>query len=278
MPVSILPVEPNQDGTCRVCRGELHPESWLCLRCGAAHGERNRCPHCRTIARTLPHPTLVNRCSVCGKPRILPGPHLLAMASESTADLLLAGQSHRIGAVVKYLGYAMLAVGLPGLLLTIVVLLILTPGAWVSGIAGFFAVLPLLFWLFLSRRSNAAQKTSTMALDRAYSTAILELLRKDGTERDADAIARLLGLPLARTETLLARLNANDRMTSRVTDDGNLLYGATGAAVAAEPGRLRIAPASGEPGSNSTDPASQSIIDAELDGSTESNGHFRHRT
>ncbi|HEY5954978.1 MAG TPA: hypothetical protein VIV60_00445, partial [Polyangiaceae bacterium] len=145
MPITLSSFEPNPDGSCRICRGAIDQETWLCQRCGAAHGERNRCPHCQSIARTTPHRTLVRICSVCGRPRFNPALGPTSPDDNSTHLLRSAGQSTRIGNVLRYVGYALLGLGGIGLLLTATILLILMPGAWVSGIAiTLFAALPLL--------------------------------------------------------------------------------------------------------------------------------------
>lgn len=212
----------------------------------------------------MPHPTLLHRCSVCGKPRLPPGPSTRLPSEDITRNLRAAGQSHRVSLVLQGLGYALLALGLPGLLLTAVVLLILMPGAWVTGIALGFALIPLLLWLFLRSRNKQAAVERDQALERAYSLAVLDTLRCGAVERDAQAIAQLVGLPLERTETLLTRLNADSRMTSRVTDDGELVFGV------AEPARLRVQDASDAP--------APAIIDAELDESAATESHTRHRT
>jgi ribosomal protein S27E len=268
MSVSILPFDPNPDGTCRACRGALHPETWLCVRCGTAHGERNRCPHCRSVARTVPHPTLRHRCSVCGKPRLLPTVGTASIESETVRQLQVAGASQRVSVILSILGYCLLGLGLPGLLLTAVVLLILMPGLWVSGIALTVAVIPLLLWMFTRVSANRATRARDRAIEQSYSQAILASLCALSTELDAESIAQLIGLPLEHTEKLLTRLNADERMTSRVTDEGNLLYGAT------QPARVRIADLTAAPGTQSTaavalgrapEAPAQAVIDAEFD-------------
>lgn len=234
MPVSTLQFDPNSDGSCRVCRGALEPETWLCTRCGAAHGERNRCPHCRSIARTLPHATLHHRCSVCGRPRLLPGLWALTAASETQYQLQSAGQAQRIGTVIRYIGLALLLLGLPGLLLTAIILLILMPGVWLSAIALAFALLPLIFWLFLRSRATASFAMRDQKLQQIYTQTTLTALQRSGLERDSESLSRLLGLSTSDTEQLLLHLNADERMTSRVTDEGTIVYGAI------DPDRRRI--------------------------------------
>lgn len=246
MPVSNLSFEPNPDGTCRACRGPVDPVTLLCRRCGAAHGERNRCPHCRTIARTLPHAKLLHRCSVCGKPRLPPSASATA-GHETALQLSSAGYLHRVGTALAVASYVALGVGVPLLLAAVLLLAFITGLEWAIVLG--LALPPLLLGLFLRIRSKTSLTNRDHALELAYSTAIIDLLRSDSVERTAESIAELMKLPNERTEALLSRLNADDQMISRVTDDGELLFGVPS-------NRLRVA---GEP---STD-----IVDAEFEAS-----------
>jgi len=151
----------------------------------------------------------------------------------------------------------MLAASLAYLTLATIILLILMPGAWVTGISLGIGFLMVLFWLFLRGQGNRALTERDRALERAYSQAILATLRLDSVERSAEAITQLVHLPLERTESLLMSLNANDRMTSRVTDEGELLFGVT------EPHRLRV-----EAGPNVLP---EDVIEAEFDEALEKN-------
>jgi hypothetical protein len=269
MSVSILPFDPNPDGTCRACRGALAPDTLLCQRCGAAHGERNRCPHCHSIARTLPHPTLLHRCSVCGRPRFVPGPNSLSATNDAVIQLRAAGQSHRVGVILQVASGLLLALEVM-VLLVVAGVLFVSPNAWVSGIALALALVPLLFWLFVRSRGKAALGSRDQALERAYAEAILGTLNASAVELDTESIARQTGLSTLRTEKLLTQLNADDRMTSRVTDDGALLFGT------ANPLRLRVADLDAVRGVPES--ASPAIIDAELDEPSAPDSHARHQT
>ncbi|MGC4063495.1 MAG: hypothetical protein QM784_02350 [Polyangiaceae bacterium] len=222
---NLLAHDPNPDGTCRVCRGPIHPETWLCTRCGAAHGERNRCPHCRTIARTLPHPTLVHRCSVCGKPRFPGGPTTQLASPSSVAALKRAGSASTTARVLSILSYALMAVGLGSLIFTLLFLWVWSPGILGYAIALTLALLPWMVAFYGRIAANRSETTREAALSSAYSEQILAALGAAHTGATAEQIAGWLGLPVVKTEALLATLNADDRMTSHVTDDGELLYG-----------------------------------------------------
>jgi hypothetical protein len=87
-------------------------------------------------------------------------------------------------------------------------------------------------YCFLNAKS--AQQRRDAALTRAYEERIVSLLSETRTLAASTQIAAWLGLSVERTETLLAKLNADDRMTSDVTEDGALVYGVI-------PERVRIA-------------------------------------
>jgi hypothetical protein len=135
------------------------------------------------------------------------------------------------------------------LLLAAVLLLVFITGLEWAIVLG-LALPPLLMGLFLRVRSRGALSDRERNLELAYSTAILDLLRYDSVERTTESIARIMKLPNERTEALLSKLNADDRMSSRVTDDGELLFGA------APHNRLRVAESANEP---------SDIVDAEFE-------------
>lgn len=178
-------------------------------------------------------------------------------------QLARAGYSHRVGSVLGMASHLVLALSLGYLLLAAIILGILTPGAWVTGLALGFAVLLLFFWLFLRGHGKRSLAERERALERAYSLAILGVLRSDALEHSTESLARRIGLSNDRTEALLMRLNAEDQMTSRVTDEGELLFGVP------QPARLRVADTQGE--------AAADIIDAELDAAEPTNTQTRHQ-
>jgi hypothetical protein len=178
-------------------------------------------------------------------------------------QLARAGYSHRVGRVLSIASQFVLVATLGYLLLAAVILGILTPGVWVTGLALGVAVLMGIFWLFLRGRGKSSLAERERALERAYSLGILGLLRSDGIERTTESLAHSMGLTSQRTEALLTRLNADDQMTSRVTDDGELLFGVP------QPARLRVADARSEP--------LPDIVDAELDAAEPTNTQTRHQ-
>lgn len=178
-------------------------------------------------------------------------------------QLRRAGYSHRVGRVLGVASQVVLVLALGYLLLAAVILGILTPGAWVTGLALGVGVLMLIFWFFLRGRGKSSLAERDVALERAYASGILGLLRADGIERNTESLAQLIGLSTQRTEALLTKLNADDQMTSRVTDEGELLFGVL------QPARLRIADTPAEP--------APEIVDAELDTVEPTNTQTRHQ-
>lgn len=166
--------------------------------------------------------------------------------------------------LLKVLSYVLLALGLPGLVFWALLVFSLSPGLWASAIFLTLPVIPLLLWLFTQNGSKASLRARDLALDGAYSQAILAALRASPVERDAAGIAQVIGLSVEQTERLLTTLNADEQMTSRVTDEGELLFGV------AEPARLRIAEIERS--------AQEHIVDAELEEQHSVDSSLRHRT
>lgn len=222
--VSLLPNDPNPDGSCRACRGPVNPITLLCERCGAAYGEKNRCPHCRTICRTQPHAELHHKCSVCGKPRLPPGPSTSPISPVVSNALARAYGEHNHALFLRFLAYFLTALsGFSGLF---VVLFLWVANLSTTGNVTFsiLPVVPLLFAIFAHFSSKKALLGRAQALDMAYAEQVVSLLTQIGTSADGARIAGMLGLSLDRTEAILSKLNADDRMTSDVTDDGEVVY------------------------------------------------------
>jgi hypothetical protein len=132
------------------------------------------------------------------------------------------------------------------------------------------AVLPLLLGLIVRNRAKSSLEDSHHTLEQAYEEGILGLLQTSGAELDSDAIAQRTGLPLERTEHALAKLNVDARMSSRVTDEGSIVYALPGSMP--EPNRLRVdAPATRVPATH------DGITDAELDADSDLE-HGAHQT
>jgi len=230
MPVSLIPYNPNPDGSCRNCRSALNPETWLCVRCGTAHGEKNRCPHCRTVARTVPHTALWHRCSVCGKPRVPPGPSAGTNNPTVNQTLLQAGQSNRAATILKLLSYSLFGLGTFTEIGTLLFLWVSEPQRLTSLIALAFASLPLLLAIFARFSASQSVRQRDKALLFAYSEHVIGTLEQLDRSVEAKQIAGWLGLSVPTTETLLTKLNTDDRMRSDITDEGEVVYGALGTA------------------------------------------------
>jgi hypothetical protein len=133
------------------------------------------------------------------------------------------------------LAYVLLALGLGAVVFTLLFLWVWSPGTLGYAIALALALIPWMVAFYSRIAAKRSETTRDDALTSAYSEQILTALDSAHTGATSEQIAAWLGLPVARTEALLATLNADDRMTSQVTDDGELLYGVI------QP-RLRVAP------------------------------------
>ena len=144
----------------------------------------------------------------------------MVTGDQATMHLRAAGRSQTVSSILKILSYVMLAGGLFGLVVWALILFSLTPGLGAAVFMLAFPIVPLLLWLFVRSRVKATLLERDGSLELAYSQAILGVLRASPLERDAAALAQAIALDLGHTERLLSKLNADERMTSRVTDDG----------------------------------------------------------
>jgi hypothetical protein len=224
MAATSYPFEPTPDGRCRICRGPVDTNRGVCTACGTVYGERHRCPHCRSITRTTPHPVFGLRCGVCGKPRLHPLPLPAESQDKVRGALARAAGAHRstglLGAVsglslslsaLTFLGTLGLALGFdPG---AIAVGLGLST-SFITGLVGFGA------W----RGSTSARRGRDSALADARVLAASALLEQSQREASATTLGATMGLSAAQTDQLMTSLNIDDRFVSRVTDDGEIVF------------------------------------------------------
>jgi hypothetical protein len=144
---------------------------------------------------------------------------------EGVAALKRAGAASTSARILSFLAYALFALGLGSLLFTLLFLWVWSPGIVGFAIALTLALVPWMAALYSRIGAKRAENTRDAALTSAYSEQILTALGSAHTGATAEQISGWLGLSVARTEALLATLNADDRMTSQVTDEGELLYG-----------------------------------------------------
>ena len=216
--------EPGPGGTCRVCGSKLREGTLECGTCGAVYGEANRCPHCRSVAGIEPHKKLRHRCRVCGAPRVpVEDPEVVRSGREipllekaqrdrmkSTAWRLGAGVVAGFGLLSLLIALATLALVSPGLVATLVTLLVVATPFALAGLA----------W-------NKGKKLSAefeQSLERAWTMVAADVLRHRGDELTAEELARTMRIEEPVAEQLLAMLQVQDFIKARVTSEGELVY------------------------------------------------------
>ena len=216
---ALLSAEPGPGTTCRVCGAPLSPDSNVCARCGAAWGEGNRCPHCRTVSDVEPHPRLRFRCRVCGGPRVpLDDPGV----RRSGREIRLLEQARRAflrSSLFRAGGAVLLGSFGLSLLVTLFVLSVAAPGLIGSLGALFACAVPLALGVYALRKAASTQHESELALDQAWLLVASDLLRERGSELKADELARALRIDEVRAELLLAELSVNDFVHARVESE-----------------------------------------------------------
>jgi hypothetical protein len=158
---------------------------------------------------------------------------------------------------------------------------------WVAsfGLVGntVFSVLAFVPWLIALICHTSVKSTLRSrdeALRLAYAEQVVALLSETGLSANSTHIASLIGQSVERTDALLAKLNADDRMTSDVTDDGEVVYRV------APPERFRILEepvprvdafgALASPARPSASP--DELIEAELDDAQPTGSKHQHRS
>ena len=219
-----MSTEPGPGNTCRICGTVLAEGSLRCSHCGKTYGEHNRCPHCGSIADVEPNRALRYRCLVCGGPRVPVTDTSIEPSGRERAPLATAQHARlRIGAW-RVAAAVVAAFGALSLFVTLLTLAFISPG--VLATTGLLAavsvpfVLAALAWL----RARRYVRDRDAAIEQAWISVASDVLREKGGELDAREIASLLRLDEAQAEQLLARLDVESIVRTRVTDAGELLY------------------------------------------------------
>lgn len=189
--------------TCRACGRALPPGSAVCPACGAAHGDSNRCPHCRAIADVEAHAALGFRCLVCGGPRVAldvagvtPGPSTLAALHE-------AGKRQAEHVMYSAAGLVLTGMGALALLIATLVVLAASPGLVPTIAAYFGALVPTAAGLAALGRAARARKLRGQSLLAAEVRALGDVQAVTG-ELDAQRVSEIMRLTPERAELLLA--------------------------------------------------------------------------
>lgn len=228
----VISGEPAAHGRCKVCGGTLS-DTLRCGQCGAAYGEANRCPHCRSVADVEPSGPLRFRCRVCGGPRV---PLESREIVRSGREIPVLGQAKK--AHLARAGWAVGAgvLGAFGLMALAATLLVIAfgPGLFTSlGLLGASAV-PFVLAALAWRKAKKKAQVREHLLDDAWGLVAADVLSHQGKEIEADDLAKLMRIDVARAEQVLAQLSLHDYVHARVTDDGDIAYSVA-------PEKLRVA-------------------------------------
>ncbi len=217
-------LEPAAGRKCRVCGSALRERMLRCDACGAVHGENYRCPHCKAGADLESAGTDRFRCKACGGPRIfLDTPDLHSSGRELPA-LERAERARIKGALLRLLGFSLLAAGGFALLGVVAVLALFAPGLGPSALLALAAALPLGSGLLLTRMASSIRKDGERALREAELSVAEDVVRGLGREVEAGELSAILHVGEQRAEELLAELSVNDLLSRRVTEAGSLGY------------------------------------------------------
>ncbi len=190
----------------------------------AARTAIERCPHCGNEAGLELSQDLVYRCRICGGPRV---PIVAARVERSGAEARLlkeAERAHRSAWLLRALWVVAGVTGGFAFALTFLTLLLLSAltSAWASLLA--FAALPLGLAFWARQRSLKARRRRADALNDAWTSVAHELLVATPGELTSEQLAGFMLTNEARANQLLAQLNVDDRVRSRVTEDGQVVY------------------------------------------------------
>ena len=234
----VLSGEPAPGGRCKVCGGTLS-DSLRCEQCGAAYGVKNRCPHCRAIADIEAADPLRFRCRVCGGPRVPVDDHEVVRTGREVPVLKQAKKAHLTRAAWAVAAGVLGGFGVLSLLTTLLVIAF-GPGLLASVTLLAANLVPFVVAALAWRKSKQHGKHRDQLLDDAWGLVASDVLAHAGKELEAEDLAKVMRIDLARAEQVLAHLSVHDSVHARVTDEGDLAY-------SVGPSKLRVAAASDEP-------------------------------
>jgi hypothetical protein len=219
--------------TCRNCGQALPAGGAVCPRCGAAHGEASRCPHCHAIADVEPHAALGFRCLVCGGPRVALDVQGVAPSARTNAALQGAGQEQTQHLMLSAAGFALGGMGLLALLITSLVVLSTSPSALLVATAYLASAVPLGAGLLALARAARARQLRATALSAARVSALADVQAVTGV-LPAERVSAIMRISPERAELLLAEASLasylNEAPAPRVRVDATDGASAPGAA------------------------------------------------
>jgi hypothetical protein len=195
-----------------------------CVACGTVHGENYRCPHCKAGANLEPAGDGGFRCAACGGPRIfLDSPDVTSSGRE--VPLLERAERARIkGALLRFAGFFLTALGSVALLGVALALILASPSLTPSVLLALAAALPLGGGLAVLRFGAGVRRDGARAVADAELSVAEDVVRGFGREVEAKELSAILHVGEHRAEELLAELSLDDRLERRVTEAGSLGY------------------------------------------------------
>lgn len=183
-----------------------------------------RCPHCGNVTGLELSPTLYYRCRICGGPRVPTRGEHPERSMRERPHLVKARRAGRAALLFRALWIVSGVIGGFTFLFTLLTLLLFSGlgTAWASLLI--FGAIPLLLAFWARRRTLAARTTVKDELDLAWASVAHELLRASPKELTSAELADLMLTDEPHADLLLARLNVDDQVHSRVTDEGQVTY------------------------------------------------------
>ena len=184
----------------------------------------SRCPHCGNVTGLELSADLYYRCRICGGPRVpTKGAHPERTLRERE-HLVKARRAQRAAWLFRALWIVSGVIGGVTFLFTLLTLLLFSGlgTAWASLLI--FGAVPLLLAFWARRRTFRAQSAVKDELDLAWSSVAHEVLNASEHELTSAELAELMLTDERHADLLLARLNVDDQVRSRVTDEGQVTY------------------------------------------------------
>lgn len=198
----------------------MSPHAAACPQCGTLSGDQIRCPHCHALSGCVADDEGRYFCRICGGPRV-PTHDLRVDRSEQEAANLKVAKRH-LGRRLRWWGLSAVAavsalgIGVLGGLLWWAAL----PGAFVSLLAsGALSAAAVLAWL----RGSRARFLAAAQVEQAW-LQVAEDAVQTFQQVNVEQLASLLGTDVQRADALLNQLIGLDRVASRVTSDGRIVY------------------------------------------------------
>lgn len=197
----------------------------------------DRCPHCGVVADVERASRLIYRCRVCGGPRVPLGDASVTRSGKERKALKAAQRLRFKHAAWLIAAGAVGGLGALSLLVTLGVLLVVTPGLVPTVAALLAAALPLGLAGYAAHRARGHARELETKLGDAWRAVATDILNQHTDPVDAEHLGRALRLEDEEVERLLTDLEVHDVVRTRVTDDGALVYEPVGA-----PPRVRVKP------------------------------------